>query len=247
MNGAASLPPTRTALIVGASSDIGLAVSRRLLADGWRIIAHHRRPRPELAGLSADHPERVTALEADFGDIDRLEALLDAHRPTLSRVDALINLAAELRPVRFADVTAADLMRALSVNLLPGILLTRDVVPGMMARGWGRIVHASSIGVAHGGGERSFPYALSKHALEFHPSDHRRWAAAGVLVNTVRIGVTDTRIHRDDPEKDMTARIARIPAGRPASPDEIAEAISWLAGPLNTFTTGQVIAVAGGE
>lgn len=237
----------RVALVVGASSDIGLATCRLLLADGWRVIAHHRRARPELAALAAAHPADLAMAAADFGDPAALEAFIADRQATLAQVDALVNLAAELRPAGFADAGAAELLRALTVNLLPGALLTKAVVPGMLARGWGRIVHASSIGVAYGGGERSYPYALSKHALEFIPAEHRRWAAANVFVNILRIGVVDTRIHAADPTKNMAERAARIPAGRMAAPEEIAEAILWLAGPRNSFTTGQVVSVAGGE
>ena len=63
----------------------------------------------------------------------------------------------------------------------------------------------------------------------------------------MRVGVTDTRVHKIDPEKDMNQRISMIPLGRMATPDEIANVVYWLGSDLNTFTTGQVITTAGGE
>ena len=69
------------------------------------------------------------------------------------------------------------------------------------------------------------------------------WASS----RTLRVGVTDTKIHKNDPTKDMKRRVEMIPAGRMASPDEIANIIFWLGSDQNTFTTGQVISSSGGE
>ncbi len=117
----------------------------------------------------------------------------------------------------------------------------------MIDRGWGRIVNLSSIGVKYGGGEKTFPYSLSKHALEIFPKDHQGWAASNVLINTIRIGVTDPRMHTADPEKDMAKRVSMIPMKRMATPDEMAQVVYWLGSEENSFMTGQVISAAGGE
>ena len=117
----------------------------------------------------------------------------------------------------------------------------------MIKRGWGRIVNLSSIGVKYGGGKKTFCYSLSKHALELFPQDHKTWAASNVLINTLRVGVTDTRMHKVDPDKDMSERVSMIPIGRMAMPDEIANTVCWLGSEQNSFITGQVITAAGGE
>ena len=117
----------------------------------------------------------------------------------------------------------------------------------MLERGWGRIVNLSSIGVKFGGGSKTFCYSLSKHALEFFPHDHKTWAARNILINTLRVGVTDTRIHKVDPEKDMNQRISMIPMARMATPDEIANVVCWLGSDQNSYMTGQVITASGGE
>ena len=94
---------------------------------------------------------------------------------------------------------------------------------------------------------KTFCYSLSKHALEFFPQDHKTWAASNVLINTLRVGVTDTRMHKVDPDKDMSERVSMIPIGRMAMPDEIANTVCWLGSEQNSFITGQVITAAGGE
>lgn len=234
----------RTAFVSGASSDIGLAVCRRYLDAGWRVIAHHRTPRPELEALVGPALE---TWRADLSDTTGLEAALAADPGFFARADAFINLAADIRPASFDAASAADLLVALATNTIPGLLLMRAMGPAMAERGFGRIVHASSIGVKYGGGRDSLAYSLSKHAQEFIPGACRAWAARNVFVNIVRVGVTDTRFHTRMPGKDMAARAAMIPARRLATPDEIADALTWLGSDRNGFTTGETIAVAGGE
>jgi 3-oxoacyl-[acyl-carrier protein] reductase len=152
-----------------------------------------------------------------------------------------------LEPVSFFDMTAENLLQAFTINVIPSILFTRTLVPSMIDRNWGRIVNLSSIGVKFGGGSNTFCYSLSKHALEFFPQDHKIWAASNVLINTLRVGVTDTRMHKANPDKDMSERVSMIPMKRMATPDEIANAVYWLGSEKNSFITGQVVAAAGGE
>ncbi|HSV29823.1 MAG TPA: SDR family oxidoreductase [Candidatus Omnitrophota bacterium] len=235
----------RQVLVTGASSDIGLAVCRRFLDDDCRVVAHYRTPRPELAALEAERG--VVPLALDLSDPEALEDGLARNRDLITRSDVLVHCVGMLQSAPFAQVTARQLVDHFTVNTVSALALMRDVAPAMVQRGWGRIVLLSSIGVKFGGGSGSFAYALSKQALEYLPADHRAWAAANVLVNVVRVGLTDTRIHRQDPTKDMSRRVALVPCGRMAAPDEIAATVHWLGSDLNTFTTGQTIGVAGGE
>jgi NAD(P)-dependent dehydrogenase (short-subunit alcohol dehydrogenase family) len=144
-------------------------------------------------------------------------------------------------------MTAENLLRAFTTNVIPSLLFMKTLVPAMIDRGWGRIVNLGSIGVKYGGGNKTFCYSLSKHALEFFPKDHKTWATSNVLINTLRVGVTDTRMHKVDPDKDMNERVAMIPMGRMATPEEIADVVYWLGSKQNTIMTGQVVTAAGGE
>ncbi len=236
----------RQVFVTGASSDIGLAVCRLYLSRGYRVLAHHYRGRPAFDALWAESPD-LTPIRIDLGNPDDLGHALSEHRETVAATDVFIHAAAHMEPLSFADATAETVWRAMMVNAVSAVLVMQAVVPSMVERGWGRIVLLGSIGVKYGGGTSSFCYAYGKHALEFMPGEHRAWAARDVLVNVLRLGVTDTRIHRADPGKDMTARVARIPAGRMAEPDEMARAVHWFGSEENTFTTGQVVAIAGGE
>ncbi len=117
----------------------------------------------------------------------------------------------------------------------------------MLVRKWGRILNCSSIGVKYGGGKNTFNYSFSKHALEFIPSDYKNWAKRNVLINNIRIGVTDTKIHKRIKHKNLKKRINLIPMGRMAKSDEIAKFIFQLASQKNTFITGETLSIAGGE
>lgn len=236
----------RSVLITGASSDIGLATARRYLSEGWRVIGHYRNERPELTALLQEFPA-IELWQQDFTDPAALDKELRQQADRLKSVDAMINLAAAMPNCSFAEADAAQIMAVIGSNLLPGLLLMQLLGPAMAERGWGRIVHASSIGVKFGGGGSSFLYSLSKHAQEFIPSAARNWAKDGVFVNVLRVGVTNTRGHANFPAKNLNERIALIPAKRMASASEIAEALFWLGSDCNGYISAQVIDASGGE
>jgi NAD(P)-dependent dehydrogenase (short-subunit alcohol dehydrogenase family) len=233
--------------VTGASSDIGLAVCRCFINEGWDILAHYRIMRPELEALAYEYPDRIELLEIDFSDVNNLESNLIKAKHKYLPCDTMINCAATLKPLRFSDITSQHILEHISINTLPGIILMREVVPEMTRRGWGRIVNLGSIGVKFGGGKNSFAYSLSKHALEFIPSDFKDWASKNVLVNVLRVGVVDTRLHSSNPLKNMSDRIRLIPMQRMASPEEVAKTIWFLGSGCNSYITGQVISISGGE
>ncbi len=233
--------------VVGASSDIGLVVCSVFLSNGWDVLAHYRTPRAELIELADANPVKVKLLQIDFDDPSNIEKNLAEHRELYCGCNTMINCAAFFTPQKFSEITADSVVRTFSANVIPGLLLMRDMVPVMIDRQWGRIVHMSSIGVKFGGGSESFSYSLSKHALEFLPADHRIWASSNILLNILRVGVTDTRIHQLNPAKNMAKRIELIPMKRMARTSEIAKAAWFLGSEENSYITGQVVAISGGE
>lgn len=236
----------RHVFITGASSDIGIAVSKVFLEEGHRVVGHYHSGRPEFFDLVEASPD-MTALKIDFSDPQNLETALQETPELFLGADVLINASAAYEATPFVDITPEAVLRAMTVNVLPGLQLMRSVAPAMAERRWGRIVHLSSIGVKFGGGFNSFAYALSKHAMEFMPSDYKAWAAQNVFLNVLRVGVTDTRFHKSNPDKSLDERVALVPAGRMASAEEIARSVFWYGSDNNSFSTGQVIAIAGGE
>ena len=102
-------------------------------------------------------------------------------------------------------------------------------------------------GIKYGGGNNTYNYSLSKHTSEFIPNVYRDWAKKNVYINNLRIGVTNTKIHKNILNKNIKSRIKLIPAGRMAQPYEISKLIYYLSSTENTFCTGETFNISGGE
>jgi len=237
---------TREVLVSGAGSDIGIEICRLYLSKKYKVWGLYNKGQPALNDLAKAYPE-LTLQPLNFESPQNIENFIQIEQERLIACDVFIHAAAFVEPVQFSELSADNLLRAFTINVIPSILFTRTLTPAMVGRGWGRIVNLSSIGVKFGGGNKTFPYSLSKQALEMFPQDYKSWAASNVLINTIRIGVTNTRMHIVDPEKDMAQRVSMIPMKRMAAPVEMAQAIYWLGSEQNSFMTGEVISVAGGE
>ncbi|MDB9921702.1 SDR family oxidoreductase [Actinomycetota bacterium] len=234
----------RKALILGASSDIGLGITQKYLDAGFRVTGHFHRNSEALRSLSLSHPG-LDLIELDLSDLSSVQSA--AQDPVFTDYDALVCLAAFATPMRLDSIDTDLLHQTMNVGALANYLLLSRLGPAMAKRGWGRIVIGSSIGVKFGGGVDSFAYALANHSCEFIPRLARDWAASNVLTNVVRIGVTDTKMHSAFLGRSLPARESLIPINRSAAVSEIVDYLFWLGSEQNTYVTGQVNAISGGE
>ena len=234
----------RKVLILGASSDIGLAVAQKYLDAGFRVTGHFYRNSEALRSVSLSH-SGLDLLELDLSDLRSVK--LVAQDPTIIDYDALVCLAAFAAPMSLESIDIDLLTKTMNVGALANYIFLSTLGPAMAKRGWGRIVIGSSIGVRFGGGVDSFAYALANHTCEFIPRLARDWAASNVLTNVVRIGVTDTKGHSAFSNRNLAERELLIPIRRAADRHEIADYLFWLGSEQNTYVTGQVTAISGGE
>ena len=112
---------------------------------------------------------------------------------------------------------------------------------------FGRILLSSSTGVKFGGGKLTGLYSLSKYMNEFFFNNYKEFYKKNILINTLRIGVTDTKIHKNVKGKNLKKRVNLIPIGRMASVSEVAKYIYFYSSNLNTLTTNEIIDISGGE
>lgn len=230
-------------VVTGASSEIGLAVVRKLLFNNVKVVAvcatrPHRIQREFSDSISDGLLQICTT---DFNNPNEFISDLERSEP----IDGFVGLAALRKNVPYGQVTFQDLEEHFRVNVIPNVLAAQLLGPRMAARGFGRFVIAGSIGVKFGGGKSTYAYALSKLAQELIPAEAKSWSRRNVLYNVVRIGFTATESNTYS--EDFYQRQDLIPIGRAAEPEEIAKFIHWLASGDNTYVSGQVLAISGGE
>jgi 3-oxoacyl-[acyl-carrier protein] reductase len=236
----------RIALVTGASRGIGKSIALALAEAGAAVAVNYRERREEaenVAGTIRNDGGRAVAFGADVSRHDAVNTMLDEVAERLGPVDVLINNAGIAVPRGIDDITETDFDRTIAANLKSAFLCTQGVLPSMRERRWGRIVNISSIGARIGAGSVSVAYGAAKAGLEGLTRAYAlRLASEGVTVNAVAPGLVDTDMGQPLIEAGVAGR---IPVGRPATGDEIAQAVLMLVG--NAYMTGQTIAINGGS
>jgi len=229
----------RVALVTGGSSGIGAATSRRLLAEGARVATLDVHP---------NGPEGTLALEGDVSSSGEIKAAVDATQRELGPIDVLVCSAgvpgASLATV---DVTDDEWRRVMGINADGVFYSNRAVIPGMVERGYGRIVNVASI-AGKEGNPMAGAYSASKAAvIGMTKAIGKDLARTGVIVNCVAPAVIETPILEGITEEHIGYMVERIPMGRMGEPEEVAALICWLASDECSFSTGATYDISGGR
>ncbi|MBR7158291.1 MAG: 3-oxoacyl-[Alphaproteobacteria bacterium] len=235
----------KIALVTGATGGIGGAVAKTLHSLGAEIIATGRKEEA-LAKLADELGSRVHVLVGDLGNKDAADKLVADAEAVAGKIDILVNNAGLTRDGLFIRMKDEDWQKVLDVNLTAAFLLSRAAVRGMMKRRMGRIINISSIVGAIGNAGQA-NYAASKAGLiAMSKCLAQEIAARNVTVNCVAPGFIETPMTDAIPEEARNALIAKIPMDRLGTPEDVANAVAFLASDEAAYITGQVIHVNGG-
>jgi 2-dehydro-3-deoxy-L-rhamnonate dehydrogenase (NAD+) len=229
----------RIALVTGGASGIGAAVVERLRADGAAVASFD---------LQAASAEGVLALTGDVSRSADVGSAVASVERELGPLDVLVCSAgvpgASLATV---DVTDEEWRRVLSINADGVFFCNRAVLPGMVERGYGRIVNVASI-AGKEGNPMAAAYSASKAAvIALTKAIGKDVARTGVLVNCVAPAVIDTPILEGMSEEHVGYMVERVPMGRMGTAEEVAALVCWLASDECSFSTGATYDISGGR
>jgi 2-dehydro-3-deoxy-L-rhamnonate dehydrogenase (NAD+) len=227
----------RVALVTGAASGIGAAVAKRLRASG-----------AEIAALDLQPVDGCFSVQADISRSSEVNAAVARVEQEFGRLDVLVNCAGiPGRSLRTVEVDDEEWQRVLGINASGSFYLSRAVLPGMVERGYGRIVLLSSI-AGKEGNPMAAAYSASKAAvIALAKAIGKDVAGTGVLVNAIAPAVIQTPILEGISEDHVKYMLERIPLGRMGTADEVAHLVAFLASEEQSFSTGATFDISGGR
>lgn len=238
-----------TVLITGASRGIGRAAAFVFARDAWCVgVNYCKSEREALDVVKAieDIGGLACALRGDVRSRSDCQAMAQTMEERFGPLDALVNNAGISLPGLFADASDADWQRTLDVNLTGARNMAAVILPGMISRKRGAIVNVSSIW-GQCGASCEAPYSAAKAGLiGLTKALARELGPSNIRVNCVAPGVIQTDMNAGLSQADLDALAGATPLCRIGGPEEVAQAILFLAGPKASFITGQVLGVDGG-
>src|SRR5258705_3141497 len=243
-------------IITGGGRGIGAQTARLAAKEGYAVCINYLRDRASAEALKAEIEKGKGKAIAVRGDVSIEPDVLNIFQQTdraLGRVTALVNNAGIVdRGMRVELMTAARLARMFAINVTGSFLCAREAVKRMSKKhggAGGAIVNVSSIAAKLGGAGAYVDYAASKGAIDtFTIGLVKELGPEGIRVNAVRPGIIRTEIHNLSGDPARVERIgATAPLGRPGEPEEVAQAILWLASEKASYTTGAILDVSGGR
>lgn len=252
----------KVAVVTGAGRGIGRGIAIALGAAGAKVVVNDLGGAVDGEGAGSATPAQKvcdeiaalgvrTAMHAvELADVARLQAVAKAVEREFGAIDILVNNAA-LRPnPKFSEITVEDWDYVFATNLRAPFFLSQAVLPGMIAKNWGRIINLGGTDAYWGKVRRAHGVSAKLGLVGMTRALATEVARFGVTVNVVVPGTIDTVRPRPEwyPDLDtgFAERLQRIPMARMGTPQEVADAILFLASGLAGYTTGQELFVSGG-
>jgi acetoacetyl-CoA reductase len=238
----------RTAYVTGGMGGIGTAICQRLAKEGFNVIAGCGPSRDWQKWLD-EQKALGYSFQASVGNVADWESTVQAFQKAKAEhgpIDVLVNNAGITRDRMFLKMTPEDWKAVIDTNLNSMFNVTKQVVPDMVERGWGRIVQISSVNGEKGQAGQT-NYSAAKAGMHgFTMALAQELANKGVTVNTVSPGYIGTDMVRAIKPEVLDKIVATIPVKRLGTPEEIGSIVAWLAGEDSGFTTGADFSCNGG-
>lgn len=239
----------RTALVTGSNKNIGRACALHLARAGCNVVVNGSQDRKAAENVAAECRKLGVEALVAMGDVGRRDACLRMCEEAFKisgTVDILVNNAAIRKDGKFLEISEDDWRYAMAVNFDAAFWTARACLPGMIGKGWGRIINFAGMNAIHGYNGRAHVSASKHAAWGLTKALAKEFGPKGITTNIVSPGP----IMGEDQDAVQAAHIApmkaRVPVGRLGTPDEVAAAVALLASDAGAFINGQMIQVNGG-
>jgi acetoacetyl-CoA reductase len=235
----------RVAMVTGGTRGIGRAVVQRLKADGFKVAAGYAGN--EAAAGACANSLGAMIVKGDVADFTDCRRIVDEVEAELGPIDVLVNNAGITRDAMLHKMTPEQWNEVILVNLASVFNMCRNVIEGMRARGYGRIINIASINGQKGQIGQTNYSAAKAGAIGFTRALALETASRGITVNAIAPGYIDTEMLQAVPQPVIDKIVAGIPVGRLGGVEEIAACVAFLARDDASFITGATLTVNGGQ
>lgn len=240
---------SRIAVVTGGMGGIGTAISQRLYQDGFRVIvgcSPNSSRKNDWIASQLESGYHFDCVDTDISDWESTRKTFELVREMCGPIDVLVNNAGITRDASFRKLSPEAWNAVIGTNLSGLFNTTKQVIEGMLAKGWGRIINISSINGQRGQFGQTNYSAAKAGTHGFTMALAREVSGKGVTVNTVSPGYIQTNMTAAIRPDILDAMIAATPVGRLGLPAEIASIVAWLASEESAYSTGADFSVNGG-
>ncbi|HVS25886.1 MAG TPA: beta-ketoacyl-ACP reductase [Burkholderiales bacterium] len=241
----------RIVLVTGGMGGLGESICTKMADQGYRVVATYSSNNSKVKQWAEEMKSRdyeFYTAQVDVSDFDSCARMVAKVEKDVGPIDVLVNNAGITRDMTFKKMAKADWDVVIKTNLDSVFNMTKQVLDGMVERGWGRVINVSSVNGQKGAfGQTN--YAAAKAGMHgFTKALAQEVAKKGVTINTISPGYIGTKMVMAIPKEVLDSKILpQIPVGRLGKPEEVAGLIIYLASDEAAFVTGANISINGGQ